>query len=207
VSFDFVKMHGAANDFVVVDRRRGVAALPESEAELAPLVRALCDRRRGIGADGVLFLDADPELDFAMRYYNADGGVADYCGNGARCLARRALDLGLAEREVRFRTAVGVQSAQRTGPDRIEVRFGRVVRPERREGVEALDRRFDGWLVRPGVPHFVVEVPRVGEVPLMEWGAALRRHASFAPEGANVDFIERRPAGARLAMRTYERGV
>src|SRR6185503_17438888 len=99
---------------------------------LERLVTRWCDRRRGVGADGVLLLEADPELDFAMRYFNADGGAADYCGNGARCLAALALDRGLGRGgEVRFRTAVGVQSAWRTG-ETIEVRFGRVAAPARR---------------------------------------------------------------------------
>src|SRR5262245_34518581 len=104
-------MHGAANDFVVIDQRR-----PTLPADPGDLVRGLCDRRRGIGADGVLLLETDPAADFAMRYYNADGRVADYCGNGARCLARFALDLGLGrDGAVRFRTAAGLQSARLAG--------------------------------------------------------------------------------------------
>jgi len=195
-------MHGAANDFVVIDHREA-----RLEGELAPLVRQLCDRRRGVGADGVLLLESDGEVDFRMRYFNSDGGAAEYCGNGARCLARLALDLGLGKAgEVRFRTEAGVQSARRVADGRYEVRFGRVERPERREGVEAAGRRFDGWLVRPGVPHFVVAADRVAAVPLAEWGAALRAHPDFGPSGANVDFIEGRGA-SRVAMRTFERGV
>ena len=90
MSLAFLKMHGAANDFVVIDRRSGQ---PLDPPEL--LVPRLCDRRRGIGADGVLLLERDPELDFSMLYYNSDGKPAEFCGNGARCLARLALDLGL----------------------------------------------------------------------------------------------------------------
>jgi diaminopimelate epimerase len=204
VDFAFLKMHGAANDFVVVDHRRPF--LPEL---LAPLVRGMCDRRRGVGADGVLLLEADGENDFRMRYLNADGGEADYCGNGARCLARLALDLGLGrDGEVRFRTGAGVQSARRTESGRIEVRFGRVPRPRHVEGVGAAGRSFDGWLVEAGVPHFVTPVERVREVPLASWGAELRRAGAFGAPGANVDFLERLPSRpARAAMRTYERGV
>ena len=199
--FPFLKMHGAANDFVVVDHRE-----PFLEDPPAALVRRLCDRRRGVGADGVLLLESDPDLDFAMRYFNADGGAADYCGNGARCLARLALDLGLGRGgEVRFRTAIGVQSARRDG-EGLEVRFGRVGPPERCENVDAAGRAFAGWFVRAGVPHLVVEVPSVRDVPLASWAPPLRHHARFAPEGANVDFIEPR-AGGVVAMRTYERGV
>jgi len=201
VQLPFLKMHGAANDFVVVDHRQRFLEEP-----LGPLVRRLCDRRRGVGADGVLLLEADPELDFAMRYWNSDGGVADYCGNGARCLARFALDLGLGRSgDVRFRTAVGVQSARAKG-ERVEVKFGRVAAPARTGALEAAGRTFDGWLVRAGVPHLVVEVPRVRDVPLAEWAPPLRRHARFGAEGTNVDFVE--PRGERaIAMRTFERGV
>ena len=198
----FLKMHGAANDFVVIDHRD-----PRLELPLAPLVRRMCDRRRGVGADGVLLLERDGELDFRMRYFNSDGGQAEYCGNGARCLARLALDLGLGRSgEVRFRTDAGVQSARRVGEGRYEVSFGRVARPERRDGLDAAGRRFDGWLSRPGVPHFVIAVERVATVPLAEWGAAIRRHPSFGADGANVDFLEKRGA-SHVGMRTFERGV
>jgi diaminopimelate epimerase len=202
VEFEFLKMHGAANDFVVVDHRR-----PFLEEPLVGLVRQVCDRRRGVGADGVLLLESDAELDFAMRYFNADGGAADYCGNGARCLARLALDLGLGRGgEVRFRTMAGVQSARRTDGGRLEVKFGRVAAPERRTGLEAAGRRFDGWWVVAGVPHFVVDVDAVKSVPLAEWAPPLRHHPAFGPAGANVDFLSGGAAG-RSAMRTFERGV
>lgn len=197
----FVKMHGAANDFVVIDHRAPFLEAPVPAA----FVRRLCDRRRGVGADGVLLLERDSELDFAMRYWNSDGGPADYCGNGARCLAAFALSLGLGRGgEVRFRTAAGVQAARRIG-ERLEVRFGRVDAP-RRESVEASGRSFSGWFVRAGVPHFVVEVPRLKDVPLLDWAPPLRRHARFGAEGANVDFVDLRGPGT-IGMRTFERGV
>src|SRR5882762_5139807 len=107
----FLKMHGAANDFVVIDHR--APFLPAVAGELEPLVQRLCDRRRGVGADGVLLLERAPDLDFAMRYFNADGRPAEFCGNGARCLARLALDRGLGSGgEVRFRTAAGAMRAR-----------------------------------------------------------------------------------------------
>ena len=201
----FLKMHGAANDFVVIDHRR--ALLPDPPGAL---VARLCDRRRGVGADGVLLLESDPELDFAMRYFNADGKPAEFCGNGARCLARLALDQGLGRAGVvRFRTAVGVMEARRTpdgGAADIELHFGRVEPAGEPVTVAVAGRDFTGRLVRPGVPHFVVAVPAVAAVPLAEWGAALRHHTRFAPAGANVDFVARL-GSQRYAMRTYERGV
>lgn len=199
----FLKMHGAANDFVVIDHRR-----PFLHEPIDTLVTRLCDRRRGVGADGVLLLESDPELDFAMRYFNSDGRPAEYCGNGARCLARLALDRGLGRNgAVRFRTAVGAQEARRAADGRgIDLHFGTVARAADPVEVTAAGRAFRGRLVRAGVPHFVVPVERVEWVPLAEWGAALRHHPRFEPAGANVDFVARLGAG-RWAMRTYERGV
>jgi diaminopimelate epimerase len=204
LTIPFFKMHGAGNDFVVIDHREPF--LPE-RAEA--LFARLCDRRRGIGADGVLLLERDPECDFAMRYWNADGRPADYCGNGARCLARLALDLGLGRgdpRRVRFRTAAGLQSAIALENGAVEVQVGRVAGAEPPCEVEACGRRFTGRLSSPGVPHFVTEVARLEEVPIGEWGAALRHHPRFGAAGANVDFVASR--GERtIGMRTYERGV
>ena len=212
MTIPFLKMQGAANDFVVVDHR--AAFLPEGDARLEPLVRRLCDRRRGVGADGVLLLERGPGgvqhpgLDFAMRYFNADGRPAEFCGNGARCLARLALDLGLGSGgEVRFQTAVGVQRARRSADGTgIELHFGKVERCGPVETVEMLGRTFTGRRVLAGVPHFVVPVERVEWVPVKEWGSALRHHPAFGPAGTNVDFVARLAPG-RVAMRTYERGV
>jgi diaminopimelate epimerase len=203
MSIPFLKMHGAANDFVVVDHR--APFLPEP---LDPWVRAVCDRRRGVGADGVLLLERDSEVDFAMRYFNADGAPAEFCGNGARCLARLGLDLGLGSRgDVRFRTAAGVKRARRAADGTgIELDFGRVEPPSSVETLEAAGRSFSGRLIQTGVPHFVIEVDDLAGVPLAQWGAAIRHHPRFGPPGANVDFVARL-GPAQIAMRTYERGV
>jgi diaminopimelate epimerase len=199
----FLKMHGAANDFVVIDHR-----VPFFEGPLDDLVRRMCDRRRGVGADGVLLVERDADYDFAMRYFNADGRPADYCGNGARCVARFALESGLGELGlVRFRTAAGVQRARLAADGRrIELVFGQVERPLEPCRVEAAGRSFTGRWVKAGVPHFVIPVERVEWVPVQEWGAALRHHSRFEPEGANVDFVARL-GPSRIALRTYERGV
>jgi diaminopimelate epimerase len=199
----FLKMHGAANDFVVIDHREPFLGRP-----LDLLVRRLCDRRRGVGADGVLLIERDPEHDFAMRYWNADGRPAEFCGNGARCVARLALALGLGrDGRVSFRTDAGVKQARASADGRgIELDFGRVEVPGPAVTIGAAGRSFTGRAVRAGVPHFVVGVERLEWIPLAEWGPALRHHARFAPEGANVDFVARLGPG-RVAMRTYERGV
>ena len=197
----FTKMHGAGNDFVVVDHRE-----PFLPAERRRLFARLCDRRRGIGADGVLLLERDREHHFAMRYHNADGGTADFCGNGARCLARFALGLGLGDAgEVRFRSDAGVMRAREVGGGRIALAFGRVTGGDVTT-LAAGGRSFTGRRVVAGVPHLVVPVPDVGEVPIAAWAPPLRAHTALGPEGANVDFVTRLPDG-RVAMRTWERGV
>lgn len=199
--FAFTKMHGAGNDFVVVDHRQPFLSEPPDA-----LFAKLCDRRRGIGADGVLLLERHERLDFRMRYHNADGGVAEFCGNGARCLARFALSLGLGNAgEVRFATGAGEKRAYSLPDGRIALAFGPVD-----EGapltLEAAGRTFTARKVGAGVPHLVVPVPAVNAVPFADWAPALRSHPALGPAGANVDFVERLADG-RVAMRTWERGV
>ncbi len=197
----FTKMHGAANDFVVLDHRE-----PFLPADRVALFARLCDRRRGIGADGVLLLERDAGTDFAFVYHNADGVVAEFCGNGARCLARFALDLGLGSGgRVSFRTAVGEKSAARLADGRIALEFGPVGEPERM-CLPAAGREFAGAFIVAGVPHFVVPVSSVTDVPLAAWGPPLRAHARFGARGANVDFVTRAADGC-VHMRTFERGV
>jgi diaminopimelate epimerase len=197
----FRKMHGAGNDFVVVDHRD-----PFLPQERRALFARWCDRRRGIGADGVLLLERDPDQHFAMRYYNADGGIAEFCGNGARCIARFALDLGLGEAgEVRFRTDVGVKRARAFADGRIGLWFGEVDAGESLV-LEAAGRSFSGRRVGTGVPHLVIPVQRVADIPFAQWARPLRSHPKLGPAGANVDFVERLGDG-RVAMRTWERGV
>ncbi len=205
-AFPFVKMHGAANDFVVIDHRRPF--LPDEPSALAAVVQRLCDRRRGVGADGVLLVGAHPTLDFTMHYLNRDGGPAEFCGNGARCVAQFALDRGLGrDGVVRFDSDVGPQEARRVDGG-IELLFGggRRIDAPVPQTVALNDRRFEGVTVDTGVPHYVVQVEKVEWVPVAEWGAALRHHARFEPAGTNVDFVARLDPD-RVALRTYERGV
>ncbi len=204
MTIPFVKMPGAGNDFVVIDPREPF--LPGDGPRRAALFRALSDRRRGVGADGVLLLERSATTDFAMRYYNSDGGHADFCGNGARCIARFALDLGVgASGFVRFETAVGEKSARLLADGRIALEFGTVAAGEDRE-VAACGRAFAGRFVVTGVPHFVVGVPDVAAVDFAAWSPALRGHPEFGAPGANVDWVATLADG-RVAMRTWERGV
>ncbi len=199
----FRKMSGAGNDFVVFDGRSGAGAALLA-GDVRAFVRDVCHRRFGVGADGVLALDhaADAATaDFRMRYFNADGGEAEMCGNGARCISRYAIECGVGRGgRVHFETIAGPYAAERAGEDmRVVMLPPRDVRP----GVRVLDHT--GYALNTGVPHFVVFVPDVESVDVVTAGRAIRRHDAFAPAGTNVDFVQRTPSGLRV--RTYERGV
>ena len=198
----FVKMHGAGNDFVVIDRRDAPAI-----GNVTEFVIAICDRRRGVGADGVLFLDpGDRDLDFRMRYYNRDGGEADLCGNGARCLAAFASAQGLGTGgRVRFASPAGTHEALvRNGA--VDLSIGDVAKPGADRAFDTPGGPVEGALVTVGVPHVVIESPDVDALDLAAFAPALRSHRSLGAAGANVDVVTvTGPSSGRL--RTFERGV
>jgi len=200
-SLPFVKMSGAGNDFVVVDNRALSRALTREQ------IARLCDRHFGIGADGLLAVEpsSQPDADFRMRYYNADGGEAEMCGNGARCFARFVHPLRRAHAEqVRFLTPAGLITGQYLGD---EVRISLTAPTETK-----VQQRADfGWgeieyhFMNTGVPHAVVYVPDAERAEVVAQGRAIRRSALF-PRGTNVNFVQVTDS-AMLVVRTYERGV
>jgi diaminopimelate epimerase len=200
-SLPFVKMTGAGNDFVVVDNRSLSFTLS------GELIARLCDRHFGIGADGVLAVEPaqGAEADFRMRYYNADGGEAEMCGNGARCFARFVHPLRRNEAErVRFMTPAGLITGEYLGE---EVRIGLTAPTE----LKFAQRTDFGWgeieyhFANTGVPHAVIFVDDIEAVDVVNHGRAIRRSALF-PRGTNVNFVQVTDSG-ELQVRTYERGV
>lgn len=196
----FTKMNGAGNDFVLLDNRSAELALTREQIAL------LCDRHRGVGADGVLVLEQPTNgADFRMRYYNADGGEAEMCGNGARCFARFASRVAGPRETISFETPAGLIGAKLTGDlvtlqmsDPKDLRLGLEL------AVESQSMKAD--YVDSGVPHVVVPVASIDQVNVHSLGAKLRFLPEFAPRGANANFSERR-GPQRIAIRTYERGV
>jgi diaminopimelate epimerase len=196
----FWKMNGAGNDFVMLDNRN--LRHPLSTAQIA----TLCDRHRGVGADGLLSVEpAQNGADFRMRYYNADGGEAEMCGNGARCFARFANMLsGWNLDRVSFETPAGVIGATFHGEQvRILMSDPHSKRPALK--LEVCGQPLTVHFVNTGVPHAVVIVDDLENVPVLPWGAALRYHAEFQPKGTNANFLKVTPEG--ISIRTYERGV
>jgi len=196
----FTKMNGAGNDFVMIDNRAGDLQLAAGQ------IAKICDRHRGIGADGVLVLERPTNgANFRMRYYNADGGEAEMCGNGARCFARYASHVAGPAKALSFETPAGVIGAELQGE---LVRLQMSEPKDLRLGlkIQLGDRTLDGHFVNSGVPHAVIPVEDLENQDVRATGAAVRHHQLFAPKGANVNFLKRR-GDRQISIRTYERGV
>jgi diaminopimelate epimerase len=196
----FTKMNGAGNDFVMVDNRARDLELSREQ-----IVR-ICDRHRGVGADGILLIEpAENGGDYRMRYYNADGGEAEMCGNGARCFARFARKIADAPDKISFETPAGNIGAW-IHHDLVTLRMSDPVDQKlnlilKIDGEEAVVH-----YINSGVPHVVVPVARIDVVDVRAQGSVIRHHQMFSPRGANVNFLEKRGTN-RIAIRTYERGV
>jgi len=196
----FAKMSGAGNDFILIDNRDGTIG-----TEAAELARRLCRRRLSLGADGLILIEQSPKADYAWRFYNSDGSLAEMCGNGARCAARFAFRNGIAGPSMRFETIAGLIRAEiqgnlvsvgLTAPGPLE----QDVVLDLSHGRVAVDR------IDTGVPHAVVFVDDAAAVDAVRLGREIRLHPAFAPAGTNVDFAAVKAPGL-LALRTYERGV
>ncbi len=196
----FTKMNGAGNDFVVVDNRDGKLALTGAQ------IARLCDRHRGVGADGLLAVEpAQNGAHFRMRYYNADGGEAEMCGNGARCFARFAQKVSGQAGDIAFETQAGVITAKFLG-DLVEIQMSTPHSLCLEEKLHAGGEVLHVHSINTGVPHAVVFVDDLENTDIRHLGRALRYHEHFAPKGTNANFVQQRAADT-IAIRTYERGV
>ncbi len=205
MELEFWKLSGAGNDFIAIDNMDGI--LPE--AGRREVFSKWCVRGMSVGADGMLILepaDAGSSAHFRMRYYNSDGGEAETCGNGSRCIARFAYMRGVAPAQMTFQTKAGDYQAEvlPNGDVRLMMTDAHGLRP----GVKIMDDAFEGEVhyINTGVPHVVVMVDDLAAATVQDTGKYLRHHQEFAPAGTNVNFV--RATGPKtLDVRTYERGV
>ncbi len=197
----FWKMSGSGNDFVFFD------AMLEPPGELAtpPVIGRLCERRTGIGADGVVFLEPHPRLPFMMRYFNRDGSLAEMCGNAALCSTRLARDLGIVgEGDFAFETVSGPVTG-RLSDGAPEIDMVPVTELESAFDTARLEGETRIGYARVGVPHLVVLVDDVQRVDVEHRGRELRR-LQVLRDGANANFVSHGLSGGWV-IRTYERGV
>ena len=202
----FYKMHGCGNDFVCIDNR-GLGITPDLMDAWA---RKLCDRRLGAGADGLIFLENTPperQGDYVWHFYNADGSRGEMCGNGSRCAAWLAVDLGLAGPVHSFGADAGLIHAEVDYQGRrATVELTRPRDLTLRIPLEAAGSTWETHVVNTGVPHAVVLVSDIAEVDVEHLGAALRHHPHFGLAGTNVNFVTVDTRTA-IKVRTFERGV
>jgi diaminopimelate epimerase len=189
----FYKYQGTGNDFVILDNRgKTYSGLQTKQIEL------ICNRRFGIGADGLMLLNEKEGFDFEMKYYNADGRESSMCGNGGRCLVKFAYHLGLRKNTYRFTAFDGEHEAEIDDTDGI-------VSLKMKDVNEVKEHRGD-YILNTGSPHYVKVDDDVMSLDVYQKGKDIRYSSNFSQEGINVNFVER-VGDDEIMVRTYERGV
>ena len=189
----FSKYQGAGNDFVMVDQRKA-SYLDKSDRTT---IARLCDRRFGVGADGLILLQNHPDYDFEMVYFNADGREGSLCGNGGRCTVAFARHLGLIGAKCQFLAVDGPHEALVNGSgDWVELKM---------HDLSEVKKGSDFYEMDTGSPHYVQLVEGLPELDVLRRGREVRNSAPYEQAGINVNFIE--PTAEGFAIRTYERGV
>ena len=172
----FYKYQGTGNDFIIFDDRENNFHLDSDKIE------KLCDRRFGVGADGVILLRSIENYDFEMVYFNADGNLSSMCGNGGRCISALAKSLGIVKEEVNFLAIDGAHIAKFTGsnPDMVKLKM---------KDVDLIEKVKDGWLLNTGSPHLVSLEKDINLIDVREMGSKIRYSKDFISEGVNVNFL------------------
>ncbi|WP_046745398.1 diaminopimelate epimerase [Kordia zhangzhouensis] len=187
----FYKYQGTGNDFVLIDNRQHI--FPKNDTKL---VHHLCDRKFGIGADGLILLEHDATYDFKMVYYNADGNESTMCGNGGRCIVAFANFLGVIVGETTFSAIDGKHYAT-IKEDVVNLQM---------KDVEQVEEHSNHVFLDTGSPHHVIFKENIGQFDIKAEGAAIRYGAPYYDEGANVNFVKKL-SNTEFRVRTYERGV
>jgi len=186
---EFYKYQGTGNDFIMIDDREKEFDLTDND-----LIAALCERRMGIGADGLILLREHDCLDFEMIYFNADGKQSSMCGNGGRCIIAFAQILELIEEETTF-MAIDGEHKGRLMDDGIYLQM---------QDVKEIEGIGDGLVLNTGSPHYIEMVDELEFIDVNKQGREIRNSAPFKKEGINVNFVL---DSSELKVRTYERGV
>ena len=190
--FHFYKYQGTGNDFVILDNRDNSIQFTQKQ------VAFLCDRRFGIGADGLMLLNNNPGYDFEMKYYNADGRESSMCGNGGRCLVKFAAEMGIVQSQYRFLAVDGEHEARIENNGDVALKMNDVTKVE---------SHYNKHVLNTGSPHYVEVVENVRGLDVFQAGRAVRYSDEFKNEGINVNFVQHTEEPDKIIVRTYERGV
>lgn len=190
MNLHFYKYQATGNDFVMIDNRTATVRLSKEQ------IAQICDRKFGVGADGLMLIEPHPDLDFNLEYYNSDGSQS-LCGNGSRAAVQFASQLGLVNGKTVFNAFDGPHDAELLPADKIRLKMNDVA------GVKVMG---DDYFIHTGSPHYVRFVTSLEQYPVYEKGKEIRYSGAFLPGGTNVNFVELL-ADNRIYVRTYERGV
>jgi diaminopimelate epimerase len=188
----FQKYQGTGNDFIMIDNR--AYGLSKSQTNM---VKLLCDRKFGIGADGLILLNEKIAYDFEMVYFNSDGNESSMCGNGGRCLVKFAHHLGIIGSDCRFWAIDGEHKAHILKDGRVSLKM---------KDVNIIENLNGHLILNTGSPHYIIFVKSVKETDILAEAKKIRYSDRFDKEGINVNFVEKKDI-AQIAVRTYERGV
>lgn len=187
----FYKYQGTGNDFVILDQRDDKWINHHDKEK----IRKICDRRFGVGGDGLILLEEDPMYDFKMVYFNSDGNESSMCGNGGRCIVAFANKLGILSDKCVFSAIDGLHEA-RIINGKVELKM---------QDVDDLSQSGDVFILNTGSPHYVHFVSRLEDYDIIEEGKRVRYSETYKEEGINVNLVERKDDG--IKVETYERGV
>jgi diaminopimelate epimerase len=190
MKINFFKYQATGNDFVILDNREGKHAFTKSEIE------QICDRKFGIGADGLMLIEPDSRLDFNLVYFNSDGSQS-LCGNGSRAAVSFASTLGLVNGKTIFNAYDGAHEAALLNNGDVRLKMN---------NVKVVERKGEDFFLHTGSPHFIHFVEKAADYPVFEEGRAIRYSESYKPGGVNANFVELMDNNT-IFVRTYERGV
>jgi diaminopimelate epimerase len=193
MKIQFAKYQGTGNDFVILDNRdKKYDGLTQKQIEF------LCDRRFGVGADGLMLLNMHPDYDFEMKYYNSDGRESSMCGNGGRCLTKFASDVGLVLSDYKFIAIDGEHEATINLDGTVALKMNDVNEVQYNHG---------NYILNTGSPHFVTMTNDLMHLDVFKKGREIRYSEDFRDEGINVNFVQLTEEPDKIIVRTYERGV
>ena len=194
MKINFSKYQGTGNDFVIIDNRQNNIVLTTEQ------IAFICDRKKGIGADGLMLLDNKEGYDFEMIYYNANGLEGSMCGNGGRCLTQFAYDIGLNKKQFNFIAIDGPHESTINEDGWVYLKMS---------DVNAVEKNIDSdtpfFVLNTGSPHYIEMVDSINSVDVFGLGQMIRYNDRFKSEGINVNFVQQQDD--KIFVRTYERGV
>jgi len=191
MNLNFFKYHGTGNDFILIDNRKDLF-----DSGNQSLIKKLCDRRFGIGADGLMLLNDHDKCDFEMIYFNRNGKEGSMCGNGGRCITAFAHFLGIVKEKACFMATDGVHNAEILNPQLIKLKMS---------NVETVKKTNNFYFLDTGSPHHVTFIDNIEDIDVNVEGRKIRYNEQYKNVGTNVNFVQ--PDNNKIHVRTYERGV